>query len=408
MARGGGAIGLAAYRAQSGRGAPPPFSPVADRPKGELVWIHAAEPGSARANLDLARELVRQRDGLNVLITSDDPQDASGIEGVITDRAPIEHPGATAAFMRHWTPDMGLWLWGDLRPNLVLSAAALGNPIFLVDAGQEGFAGASKNLLPEVPRQLLIHFEGWLARSEAARTRLAEFGVNPDRVERLSPLRALGQTLPAVETDQDDLREALSGRPVWFARNIASDELATVLEAHQLAMRITPRLLLLVEAADERLVEDMAGEMAAKNFRHMRWSEGEMPTESTQILFADLPDEAGLWYRIASVTCLGQSFAPSGQSCDPFEAAAHGSAILFGPNVTAHQPYYQRLAKAGAARVVRDAQGLASSIVQLLAPDQAARMAMTAWDLVTEGAVAANRISELVHATLDDRAEGQG
>ena len=303
-----------------------------------------------------------------------------------------------------------IWAFGSgggLRPNLVLSAAALGNPFYLIDASQDGFAEARKSWLPEVPSQLLTHFDGWLARSEAARTRLTEYGVDADRVERVSPLRALGQTLPAVETDQDELREALSGRPVWFARNVGQDELQQVLEAHRLAMRITPRLLLVVEAAEERLVEGMSSYMEAQNFRHICWSNGDMPTESTQILFADLPDEAGLWYRLASVTFLGQSFAPNGQSCDPFEAAAHGSAILFGPHITAHQPYYHRLSKAGAARVVQGAQGLASSIVQLLAPDQAARMAMTAWDLVTEGAETANRIAELVHATLDNRAEGR-
>lgn len=407
MARVGGAIGLAAYRALSGRGKPPVYEPATDRPLGELVWIHAGEPGSSRATLDLARELVRQRDGLNVLITAQEPQDASGIPGVLTEKVPVEHPGATAAFMRHWSPDMGLWIWGGLRPNLVLSAAALGNPFYLVDAGQDGFQDTRRTWLPEVMTQLLTHFEGWLARSEAARSRIAELGVSIDRIEKLAPLRALGQTLPATESDQEDLREALSGRPVWFARNVGQDELQLVLSAHQLAMRITPRLLLVLEAAEERMAEGMSNYIDAQNLRQIRWSEGEMPTESTQILFADLPDEAGLWYRISSITFLGRSFAPDGPSCDPFEAAAHGSAILFGPKVNAHEPYYHRLSRAAAARVVQDAQGLASSIVQLLAPDQAARMAMTAWDLVTEGAEAANRVTELVHATLDDRVEGR-
>ena len=403
----GGAIGLAAYRALSGRGAPPALSPVAERPLGELLWMHAAEPGSSRSNLDLARELVRQRDGLNILLTSDEPQDATDLPGVITDRPPVEHPGATAAFMRHWSPDMSLWIWGGLRPNLVLSAAALGNPIYLVDVGQDAFDQLRKTWLPEVPRQLLTHFSGWLARSEAARSRLAEYGVNIDRIEKLAPLRALGQTLPAAESDQEDLRSALSGRPVWFARNVGQDELKQVLDAHQSAMRITPRLFLVIEPAEERLADGMSQFIEAQNLRHLRWSEGEMPTESTQILLADLSDEAGLWYRLSSVAFLGQSFQPSGPSCDPFEAAAHGSAILFGPKVNAHTPYYARLSKAGAARTVQDSHGLASSIVQLLAPDQAARMAMTAWDLVTEGAEAANRITELVQATLDDRVEGR-
>lgn len=406
MAR-GGEIGLAAYRALSGRGIRPAFAPLKDRPTGELVWIHAAEAGRGRASLDLARELIRQRDGLHVVITSADEIDSGDAPDITIDRVPADHPGTTAAFMRHWSPDVSIWVWGGLRPNLVLSSAALGNPVFLVDVGQDGFDQLRDRLLPEVPRQLLRHFEGWMARSEAARTRLIDYGVPGDMVERLTPMRAMGQTLPAADSDQEDLRGALGGRPVWFARNIAQDELAFILDAHQMAMRITPRLLLILEPASEALNDGMASFMTARSVRFLRWADGEMPSENTQVLLADLSDEAGLWYRVSSVAFLGQTMVGNKDCCDPFEAAAHGSAILFGTDVQAHQPYYTRLAEAGAARIVRDAQGLAAGIVQLLAPDQAARMAMTAWDVVTEGADAANRIVEVVTLTLDDRAEGR-
>ena len=62
-------LGLSAYRAFTGRGGVPPFTPVAKRPTGELVWCHAPEPGSLFAIQDLAIRLCRSRPGLSVLIT---------------------------------------------------------------------------------------------------------------------------------------------------------------------------------------------------------------------------------------------------------------------------------------------------------------------------------------------------
>ena len=407
MARRGGTIGLAAYRALSGRGRPPQLSPVSDRPPGELVWINAAEDGNERAAHDLARELVSFRDGLQVLFTTQGEIEGDPASGLIFDKTPVDHPGTTAAFIRHWSPDVSLWIWGGLRPNLVLSSAALGNPTYFVDISQDGFEQLRSNWLPEMTRQLLTHFHGWYARSEAARSRLIDYGLPADEIERTAPLRPMGYTLPAAETDLDDLRGALSSRPAWFARNVGQDELSLVIEAHQMAMRITPRLILMVEPASEHLADGMASYIDSQALRFMRWSEGDMPTENTQILLADLPDEAGLWHRVASVSFLGQTVAPTGMPCDPFEAAAHGSAILFGTKPQIFQAYYDRLAEVGGARIVRDAQSLATAVIQLLAPDDAARVAIAAWDTVTEGAGAANRIIEVVTATLDDRAEGR-
>jgi 3-deoxy-D-manno-octulosonic-acid transferase len=403
LAKGEG-IGLAAYRAMSGRGAPRPLDPSADRPDGELVWLHAAEPGSGRANTDLASELIRQRDGLNVLVTTPDPDGLTAPRDVIIQPTPPDHPGTTAAFMRHWQPDVGFWLWGGLRPNLLLSMAALGRPAYFADVSQSGIDLRRDKWLPDVPRQLLTHFKGWMARSDAAKRRLTEHGVPAHKIERLSPMRAMGQTMPAAESDLDEMRTSLGGRPIWFARDIPLEEIDQVLEAHQIAMRITPRLLLILEPSSEDLAPQVSERMQALSLRHVSFGDGGQPTESTQILLADVEDEAGLWYRVSPVTFVGQTFQGTGPTCDPFEPAAHGSAVLYGSAVRAHETYFSRLSQAGAARMVRDVQGLAGAVIQLLAPDISARMAMAAWDVVTEGAEAANRIAELAADVLDEDA----
>lgn len=397
-------IGLATYRTESRRGVAPAFAPVAERPKGELVWIQAGEPGGGRAKYDLARELLRARDDMSILMTTELSENLPEADRLIIDRIPDEHPDYTEAFLAHWAPDTALWLWGGLRPNLILSTWKAGAPMYIVDAGQDGFDRARDGWLPEVPRNLLAHFDGWFARSEAAKSRLVQLGCPDALVAQVPPLQPLGETLPFAETELDEMRAELSGRPVWFARSISASEVAYVLEAHKNAMRSAPRLLLIIEPTPGVDISWMTDRFAEAELRHATWSEGETPNESVQIMLADETGDAGLWYSLASVSFLGQSLDPDGKGCNPYEAAAHGSAVLYGPHVDEHLRSYSRLAAAGAARLISDAQSLSTAIARLTSPDQAATMAMAAWDVVTAGATATDKIATLVCNVLDKRA----
>jgi 3-deoxy-D-manno-octulosonic-acid transferase len=65
---------------------------------------------------------------------------------------------------------------------------------------------------------------------------------------------------------------------------------------------------------------------------------------------------------------------------------------------------YARLANAGAARLVRDADTMAAALTLLTAPDQTAAMAHAAWEVSTAGAEVTDRVLELITDTLDLKA----
>ncbi len=141
-------------------------------------------------------------------------------------------------------------------------------------------------------------------------------------------------------------------------------------------------------------------------FRTRSWDVNEEPDDTTQILIADDPEDLGLFYRLAPVSFLGSSLASGQGGRNPFEAAALGSAVLYGPNVRQYLPFYTRLANAGAARIVNDAQSLATAVTRLVAPDQAAAMAHAGWDVISQGAEQTDRIIAMVQDTLDQSERG--
>jgi len=101
------------------------------------------------------------------------------------------------------------------------------------------------------------------------------------------------------------------------------------------------------------------------------------------------------------VSFLGGSLLIGRGDIDPLEAAALGSAVLYGPRVGRYLQSYSRLASAGAARIINDSAALGMAVTRLVAPDQAAIMAHAGWDVVSEGAALMDRITVLVQDTLD-------
>ncbi len=399
-------LGFAAYRALTRRGPAPKLPDYAPRPKGELVWLHAAEPGKGAHVRDLARRLIAARYGLTVLLTGLSEPVPNDVPGLLTAALPPEHPAVTAAFVAHWKPDALIWVWGALLPNLVEAVAASGCPMFLVDADAQGFDTRRDRWLTEVPRQLLAHFDNVLARSDAAETRMKQLGVPASKIDRTAPLVPGGQALPASQRDVDELSQSLSGRPVWFAAGVTAAEVSAVLTAHRRAQRLSHRLLLILNPQDAAANAVATNLCAMDALRMVRWSDGTYPDDNTAVVLADLPDETGLWFRVAPVSFLGGSLVTGQGGQDPFAAAALGSAVLYGPSVGKHLDSYRRLANAGAARIVNDAESLGAAVTWLIAPDQAAKMAMAGWDVVTEGADTMERIIALVQDGLDARQDG--
>ena len=405
----GPSLSLAAYRAFVRRGPTPNYTPSRPRPNGELVWAHATSATRLTALVDLGGRLAILRGNLHVLITCDPdlvPAAACARAGKIQDACfteilPADHPATVAQFLDHWSPDACVWTGGFLRPNLNLETVVRKVPEFLIDASADGFDSRKERWFPEVSRRLLSEFSAVMAESEDAKQRLISLGLSAEDIQLTAPLRAGALPPPCNQTEFDAFASHLLGRPVWLAAEIQPEEVPRILTAHRQAARRAHRLLLIMVPASAN--EHLAAQVAAKGFPVADWSAGTLPDDGTQVLVANSSDDLGLWYRLAPLAFLGSSLVPGYGGRDPFAAAALGSAILYGSNVGDHLEAYSRLAAAGAARIVKDADGLGTAVLRLIAPDLAASMAHSGWEVVSEGAELTDRIIDLVQSALDER-----
>lgn len=396
-------LSLAAYLAMTRRAPQDALGPVQARPEGELIWAHAVEPGHADALCQMAERLAAQRPGLHMLLTSRHADVLEMRKGtsIIRAKLPEDTVQNAEAFLDHWSPDICLWTGGDLQPAFITCAEQQNVPMYLVDAEERLMDKPSWRWFPDLPRAILDRFALILARNANTARFLRRIGVRDTEISVTGPFQEGALTLPYNESDRDELSRLLRGRLVWLAAMVQPQETDVVLQAHRITSRLAHRSLLVLVPDDPATGQTFKQKLDQDGWRSVVWSTGTMPEETTQVILADTYGEMGLWYRVAPITFMGSSLEAGQWGRDPNEPAAHGSAILYGPNVRRYLSGYSRFAEAGAARIVRDADTLAAAVQRLIPPDQSAAMAHAAWDVASQSAGVTDKILDLVQDTLD-------
>ncbi|MBO9474085.1 3-deoxy-D-manno-octulosonic acid transferase [Shimia sp. R10_1] len=394
-------LGLATYLAFARRQQPKLKSISTPRPDGELTWLHCADPKRVRTLAKLGQRLTRQRGTQHFLLTTNQSAQPPGLpEEALWQSCPSENPSDTIKFLSHWRPDLMLWLGPELRPALIDTAFRCDVPCALLEANRTKI-DQKLRWGPEPTRATLMRFTKIFAQSQDAKARLQRMLPDTATVTLSGDLSEEAPPLPVQESDLEELRASLSGRPVWLAARLQPEELQIVLSAYRQMLRLSFRTVLVVVPDKVEDANTMFDAIRDDGWRIADWEAGDFPGEDTQVLFARTTEELGLWYRLAPVSLVGSSLKSGAGGRDPLEPAALGSAILYGPSVRRYLNSYTRLASVGAARIVKDSESLTAALMFLAAPDHAAAMAHAGWQVVSANAAVSDMVIEHAHSLLD-------
>ncbi|WP_341863364.1 3-deoxy-D-manno-octulosonic acid transferase [Gymnodinialimonas sp. 57CJ19] len=376
------------------------------RPEGPLIWFHAASVGESLAVLELIRRALDEREDLTVLVTTGTVTSAAVMAERLPDRAihqfaPLDAKPFVAAFLDHWKPDVAIWTESELWPTLVVETHARGVPMLLLNARMSKASHDKWRFARGMIRSLLGRFQAALVQDNLTMVYLRRLGMPVDRMKVMGTLKEGSAALPCNEDDRAAMAANLAGRPVWLAASTHDGEEKMVLQAHRMAMRSSPRLLLILVPRHPERAEEIAALLQSDGWRFTRRSADQEPADEAQVYLADTMGEMGLWYRLSPISFVGGSLVAIGGH-NPFEPAALGSAILHGPYVTNFVDIYDRLRDGGAARLVSSPEKLAGQVAELLNPDEAATMAAAAWQVISDGADVTDRALALVIDTLEE------
>ncbi len=367
------------------------------RPMGVIIWARCSHVDQLTPIETLNRKLTEDGDPVQVIATIGD-WDKS-----LSDRALPEPKGREniQKFMQHWQPVMGIWVRGELDPIMLDEWREARLPSMLVDATAEGLEQVAGSWVPGAMRSLLSQFEAVLTLDQAAAEGLIKAGTPQEVVRVTGPMEDCAPPLPCDEAERQDFASVIGTRPVWLAAAARVEDCTDLINAHLIASHRAHRLLLIIVPQDPADAARFAEDARAKNFYVTLRSEEAAPSDLTQVFVVDTDEELGLWYRIAPISYLGGTL--HGGGCrDPFEPAALGSAVIYGPNVSPYQKHAARLNAAAASHLIRSGADLGPLVETLLSTDKVAMLAHAAWDVTSRGADVTNRIVRIVQRRLED------
>lgn len=345
------------------------------RPEGALIWFHAASIGESLSILLLIEGLLEARADLHVLVTTGTLTSAKLMQERLPDRAmhqfvPLDHPDYCARFMKHWKPDLAVWVESEFWPNLIVEAHEQAIPLALINARltEKSFKGWQK--APDFIASLLRRFSLVLAQDGASAQRLTELGAL--NVLQQGNLKHDARALHVDPRELETLRGTIGQRPVWIATNTHEGEERIALETHrQLVMRYPDLFTIIIPR------HPLRGAAIAEEARLLDLSTAQRSLHApisgaTQIYVADTLGELGLFYALGCPVFIGGTFSAMGGH-NHFEAARFGCALIAGPSDFNFADSYHQFTREGAMQRVTTPGMLTATVDDLLTNQAKAR-----------------------------------
>ena len=338
------------------------------RPRGPLVWIHAASVGEATSVLAVIERLQRDRPALSLLMTSATVTSAQVLadrlpDTVIHQYAPVDRVAWVRRFLDHWKPDLVLWVESEFWPAMLSEIGHRKVPAILINARLSTRSWRRWQFGRGMIRTLLRMFELCMAQTETDAERLRDLGA--PHVVCPGNLKLAAAPLPAPADTLTALRTAIGKRPTWLAFSTHPGEEEILLDAHAQIAGRHPDLLTMIAPRHPGRGPEIAELARGRGLGAALRSRSEAVTAGTDILLADTIGELGLFFSLGDIALVGGSLAPHGGH-NPIEAALLGCAILHGPHMENFRAIENELCAAGAATVVRTAEDIALEVGALM------------------------------------------
>ena len=348
------------------------------RPAGDLVWLHGVSVGETLSLLPVVERIRRQRPDLAILVTSGTLTSAQLLAqrlpaGVIHQFAPVDAPGAVAAFLEHWQPSLAVFVESELWPNLILEARRRGVKLVLASARITERTVEGWRRFPGAVRQILSAFDRILPQDETSAARLHSLGA---RIDGHVNLKLSGEAPPHDAAAFTRLSAAIGDRPVVVAASTHDGEEIAIVRALD---KLADRLCLILVPRHPARSADIATALTRDGYRFARRSQGHEPDRDTDLYLADTLGEMGLFLRLADVVVMGGSFSaalekPPVGGHNPLEPARLGKPAVTGPDMSNWATVTDALVEAGGLAIVQAPWDLPAVLAPLLANTDAARV----------------------------------
>ena len=342
------------------------------RGSGFLVWVHIASVGEAMSILPLIDRFEKEQKIDKILITSITLSSGKILSKKFTQNSkvihqflPLDIPLFTKKFLKHWNPNLSIFIDSEIWPNLILQINKKKIPLLLVNARITKKSFDRWNLVISFAKKIFGKFDLCIVSNEESKNFLKILGAK--NIKSYGNLKFSDINKDLSQKLDSSFLGKIKNRRVWCAASTHPSEEILCAKSHLKIKKDYNSVLTIIIPRHIDRVKKINKELLNLNLKTVLSSNLDQVDSNTDILLVDSYGETLKFYDISKYVFLGKSLIKSlihdsGQN--PIEPARLGCKILHGPNVSNFAETYSYFKKLGITKEVNNESELSTAIVE--------------------------------------------
>ena len=335
-----------------------------------VIWFHAVSLGEAEAVFPLVRQIQKQHQNVEILITTTTPTGSARVNAVMQETVthvylPYDIPDAINRFMRCFKPRLAVIMETEIWPNLFLACGKRRIPLYIINARLSEKSSLGFQKIPSLVRPTLAQVTLVATQTEDDATRFISIGADSSKV------KTLGNIKFDIKVPQETIEQGIQlkidlfgGRFVWLIASTHKDEESIFLAHYQEIKKKIPELLLVIVPRHPERFSEVKKQCEQQQLAVVLRTSKENVRSDTDVYLADTLGELKMLYASADVAFVGGSMVPSGGH-NILEAVAVGVPVMFGPYMSNFKEIARKVLVANAAIQCKDEAALILNLLIL-------------------------------------------
>ena len=381
------------------------------------IWLHGASVGEMVAISPLVKEIKKLMPERKVLVSAVTVGGYDMARQIMPEadaiiNFPLDLPFVASSMVSRIRPGIFIMVETELWPNFLRAIRERNIPAMMMNGRISEKSAKSYRYLSSLLRDMLNTINLFCMQSSIDAKYITQLGANPEKIIVTGNTK-FDQTYAEVSpedlaTYKSELGLGEDAWPVIVAGSTHRTEEEAVLTSFTALRKKYPHARLVIAPRKLNRIEEIKKVNAkfgyAMAFRsELKDIEGRRP--EFPVILLDTIGELGRIYAIGDIVFVGGSLVRYGGH-NVLEPAAHAKPILVGPSMEDFKDSYSLLSKAGACRMVSDADGLAEAFLEIAGDDNLRkRMGEASIQIIRENRGAALKTIHYLTDLLDKEAK---
>ena len=390
------------------------IAPVADT---NCIWLHGASVGEMVAISPLVKEIKNLMPERKVLVSAVTVGGYDMARQIMPEadaiiNFPLDLPFVASSMVSRIRPGIFIMVETELWPNFLRAIRERNIPAMMMNGRISEKSAKSYRYLSSLLRDMLNTINLFCMQSSIDAKYITQLGADPKKIIVTGNTK-FDQTYAEVSpedlaTYKTELGLGEDAWPVIVAGSTHRTEEEAVLTSFTAVRKKYPHARLIIAPRKLTRIEEIKKVNAKFGYEmgfrsKLKEMEGKRP--EFPVLMLDTIGELGRIYAIGDIVFVGGSLVRYGGH-NVLEPAAHAKPILVGPSMEDFKDSYSLLSKAGACRMVSDADGLAEAFLEIAGDDNLRkRMGEASIQIIRENRGAALKTIHYLTDLLDKEAK---